>query len=249
MWAILPAFNEAEALPPLLRAFERVAAGCEGAVPDPPVPLRVVVVDDGSTDGTGTAARAFAGRLDLTVLSHGENRGLAAAIRTGLHHVCGLAGPGDIVVTMDADNTHNPGQIPFMVEAVRAGADIVIASRFAPGAAQCGVPPFRQLLSLGVGVLLRLRFGLAGVRDYTCGYRAYRADLLQRAMARYGERLLDSDGFVVTSELLMRLAVFRPRVAEVPIDLHYERKVGLSKLRTGKTVATYLRLIMKRSPL
>lgn len=181
--------------------------------------------------------------MRLDVLTHAQNRGLAAAIRTGLEHACRQASPDDAIVTMDADNTHRPEQIPAMLDALRGGADVVIASRYVRGARQAGVPPHRAFLSAGIGWLLRLRFGLPGVRDYSCGYRAYRAGLLQRALEAYGDRLIESQGFVVMTELLVKLAVFQPRIVEVPLDLRYDWKVGGSKMPTGKTIAGYLRLV------
>ncbi|MDR7520988.1 MAG: glycosyltransferase [Armatimonadota bacterium] len=234
VWIVLPAYNEAAGLPLLLEAIGRAG---RGAI------WHTVVVDDGSRDETGAVARAFAGRMRLDVLTHPDNRGLAAAIRTGLEHACRLASPEDVIVTMDADNTHRPEQIPAMLAALRDGADVVIASRYVRGARQAGVPPHRALLSAGIGWLLRVRFGLPGVRDYSCGYRAFRAGLLQQALEAYGDRLIESQGFVVMTELLVKLAVFRPRIVEVPLDLRYDWKVGASKMPTGKTIAGYLRLM------
>lgn len=237
VWIVLPAYNEAAGLPPLLEAM----AGLQWDMP-----WHGIVVDDGSTDGTGAIARAYTGRLPLTVLAHPANRGLAAAMRTGLEHACGRAAADAVIVTMDADNTHSPAQIPAMVDAVRSGADVVIASRYVPGARQAGVPPHRAALSAGIGWLLRVRFGLPGVRDYSCGFRAYRAGLLQQVLAAHGARLIESQGFVVMTELLVKLAPFRPRIVEVPLDLRYDRKVGGSKMPAARTIAGYLRLIGSR---
>lgn len=246
VWIVLPAYNEAAGLRPLLEAIEGLDRRLAGSAD-----VRVVVVDDGSADGTGDVAQGFAGRVPLTVLVHERNRGLAAAIRTGLEHACREAapdGPQGVIITMDADNTHSPDQIPAMLDALRGGADVVIASRYRRGASQAGVPASRALLSAGVGLLLRLRFGLRGVRDYSCGYRAYRAGLLGQALAAYGPRLIESAGFVVMTELLVKLAVFRPRIVEVPLDLRYDRKTGRSKMPAARTILGYLRLVASRSP-
>lgn len=238
VWVVLPAYNEAAGLPELLRSLEVAGRGA----------WQVVVVDDGSQDGTAEAARVFAGRLPVHVLAHAQNRGLAAAIRTGLEHACRAAAPGDAIVTMDADNTHRPEQIPDLLAALGGGADVAIASRYAPGARQAGVPAHRALLAAAVGWLLRLRFGLPGVRDYSCGYRAYRAALLQRALAAHGDRFVEARGFVVMTELLVKLAAFRPAIVEVPLDLRYDRKVGASKMPTAATIAAYLRLMATAAP-
>jgi len=241
VWLLLPAFNEAGNLPPLL---EGVAATLGAAG----MPYGVVVVDDGSTDETRAVAAALGRRLPMRVVAHPQNRGLARTIETALGAVLAQAEGGDVIVTMDADNTHPPDLIPHMVEQIRRGADLVIASRYAPGGAEEGVPLLRRALSHGIGVLMRLRFGLRGVWDYSSGYRAYRAGLLQAAAQRYGARLIESPGFTVMAELLLKLQPFRPRVVEVPLQLRYDRKRGGSKMRVLPTVAGYLGLLFTRLP-
>lgn len=242
VWVVLPAYNEAAALPALLEAFVRVAGQSDPAA-SKLAGLRLVVVDDGSTDGTGEVARAFGDRLPITVLPHALNRGLAAAMRTGLEHVCAAGAPGDIVVTMDADDTHRPEQLLGLVDALDNGADIVIASRYTAGSARDGVPIVREVLSAGISMLLRARFRLRGVRDYSCGYRAYRARVLQQAAAAYGVRLITAEGFAATTELLLKTAPFAERIAEVPLDLQYGRKAGPSKMPMKQTILAYLRLL------
>jgi len=247
-WVILPAYNEAGGLPPLLEAFEQLASEWRGVPSSPLSRLRLVIVDDGSNDETGAIARGPAGRLAVTLLVHSQNRGLAAAIRTGVEHTCAHAAPDDVIITMDADNTHRPEQLPGLVETLRDGADVAIASRYAEGARQGGVPPHRVLLSAVVSWMLRLRFGLRGVTDYSCGYRAYRAGVLQQALAAHGDGLIVSRGFTASTELLEKLVRFTRRFAEVPLDLRYDRKVGPSKMRTMPTMAAYIRLMFTSRP-
>lgn len=241
VWVLLPAFNEAGNLPPLLEGIATVldAAG---------ITYSVVVVDDGSGDGTRSVAEAYVGRLPVQVVSHERNQGLARTIETGLGAVLRQADGEDIIVTMDADNTHPCDLLPRMVEEIRRGADLVIASRYAPGGVEEGVPIIRRILSSGIGVLMRLRFGLSGVRDYSCGYRAYRARLLQAAAAYYGPRLIESRGFTCMAELLLKLHPFRPRVVEVPLHLRYDLKRGRSKMLVLQTVGGYLSLLFTRIP-
>jgi len=124
--------------------------------------LRVIVVNDGSRDRTREAALGFTDRLRLHVVDHAENRGLAEAMRTGLREALkSLAPPRatatlDAIVTMDADNTHSPWLIPRMLIQLREGSDIVIASRYRPGAHVRGVTRTRRLLSWGGGWIFRL---------------------------------------------------------------------------------------------
>lgn len=241
LWVLLPAFNEAANLGPLLAALAE-SLGPAGLA------YGAVLVDDGSTDETAAVAAAAVRRHPVQVVTHDRNLGLARAMESGLRTVLAQAAPGDVLVTMDADNTHPAQLIPRMVDAIARGADVVIASRYAPGGLEEGVPPLRRMLSHGIGFLLRQRFGLSGVRDYSCGYRAYRIDLLRAAAARYGARLIESRGFTVMAELLLKLAPFHPRVAEVPLHLRYDLKRGASKMRVVHTIGGYLELLFTRMP-
>jgi len=236
VWVVLPAFDEAENLPALL-------PGLAGTLNGAALPYKIVVVDDGSQDGTRSLAEAFRDRFPVEVVSHERNRGLARTVETGIRHTLAQAEADDVLITMDADNTHPPQLIPSMLTAIRRGADLVIASRYAPGGMEEGVPLTRQILSLGIGVLLRLRFGLRGVRDYSSGYRAYRAQLLRQGLARYRDSLIEAPGFSVMAELLVKLQPFHPRIAEVPLHLRYDRKRGQSKMRLRQTVREYLSLL------
>lgn len=187
VWVVLPSLNEAENLPEMFEAIASTLSVLGGG-------YTMCVLDDGSRDRTAAVASDAARRLPVQVVSHGHTRGLARAMETALRWVLSRAGDQDVIVTMDADNTHPADRLPAMIEAIRGGADVVIASRYAPGGVEEGVPPSRRILSRGIGALLRLRFRLPGVRDYTSGYRAYRARLLRTAAARYGTRLIEAEG-------------------------------------------------------
>lgn len=234
VWVLLPAYNEAENLPELLRQLAELRWES----------LRVVVVDDGSTDGTGEVAAGWPG-LAVHVVSHGQNLGLGRALATGLREVLARASPEDVVVTLDADGSHLPEQVPALVDAVRGGADVAVASRYRPGAQVRGVPGYRRALSLLARLLLAVLFPVPGVRDYTCGFRAYRASLLRAATDRYGDRLVESQGFAATAEVLLKLRTLEPKVHEVPIVLRYDLKRGRSKLPPLRTVLQYLRLLVR----
>jgi len=232
----LPAYNEEACLPPLLEAFGRLFDRLPRNVKP-----HVIVVDDGSTDATSAAATDAGHELGVPVevIRHSENRGLGPAIVTGLRRATELSTrpEHDLIVCMDADDTHPPSAIPRMVAVMRReDVDIVIASRYRPGSRQVGVPLRRQVLSLGARFLFQVTMPLEGVRDYTCGYRAYRADLVKRGFDRWGDDLLTRAGFACTDQLLVRYAALGARIREVPFVLRYDRKVGPSKMQLGKTV-------------
>ena len=237
---VLPAYNEADALPPLLRRLHEVSVGHFGSA------LSVIVVDDGSSDGSAQAARQAAEGLDVRVVSHPENRGLNEAIRTGLLAAMEEVGDDDIVVTMDADDTHAPGLISRMTMLIEEGNDVVVASRYAPGGRVLGVPLSRRILSRGASLLFRLVYPVSGVRDYTCGYRAYRAGLLRAAFARWGDQFISEPGFSCMVDILLKLSRLNAVVTEAPLVLRYGRKPGKSKMNVRRTMAQTLSLLARR---
>lgn len=225
---LLPAFNEVKDLPPLLA---RVGHALEGRAD-----YRILVIDDGSQDGTAEAVREAATRLPITLIQHTRNMGLGCAIRTGLK----AAAQGDgVVITMDADNSHDPELIHALVARLQEGYDVAIASRFQPGGQELGLPPHRWLLSQTINLVLRLIVRYPGVRDYTCGYRAYRVETVRRLIATYGDGFLLENGFSCMLELLLNLHPLQMRVSEVPLVLRYDLKAGASKMRVLRTVWRY----------
>jgi dolichol-phosphate mannosyltransferase len=235
---MFPAYEEEKNLPGLLEDLARTLATWEGAPT-----TKVVVVDDGSKDQTAARAREAKG-LDLTVLVHPVNQGLGAAMRTGIEHVLANARDEDLMATMDADHTHPPESIPSMVALAERGADLVIASRFQPGASIHGLDAFRKAISQGASWLLRVLF--PGARDYTCGYRVYRVGLLRWGKARYGRHFLNQKGFSVMVDLLLKLRRRARRIEEVPLTLRYDRKRSTSKMKLARTSWTTLRLLARR---
>ncbi|MBD3347919.1 MAG: glycosyltransferase [Candidatus Eisenbacteria bacterium] len=235
---LLPAYNEAGSIEPLLRSLADTFRGLER-------PARVLLVDDGSTDGTPERARAEADRLgvDLEIERHGTNRGLGAALRTGFRRANEMLGGEGVLIGMDADNTHDPGVIPSMLRKMEEGNDVVIASRYAPGGREVGLSSFRSILSRGASFTMRLFLPVKGARDYSCGYRAYSGRALERAIGAYGDQFIAESGFVASAEILVKMARLPSKVAEVPLVLRYDRKGGASKMNIWKTITRYLTLI------
>jgi dolichol-phosphate mannosyltransferase len=184
--------------------------------------------------------------MPLTRIDHDVNRGLGEAIRTGLLAAIEGAVDRDIIVTMDSDNTHTPGLIARMVRGIREGNDVVIASRFQPGAHVCGVPFYRRILSRIASRLFRLAFPTPGVRDFTSGYRAYRAGVVKRAFDTYGGGFVAESGFACMVDILLKLRRIDAIVSEVPLVLRYDMKYGVSKMLVVRTTLDTLQLLVSR---
>ncbi len=234
----LPAYNEERGLPHVLENFRRAVGGAG-------YEIRAVVVDDGSTDGTAAVLEEWSERLPLSVTRHAVNRGLGETIRDALRLAALTSAPDDIVVTMDADNTHSPDLILEMIPLIREGYDVVIASRYRHGAAVLGLSGFRHLMSFGARVLYQLVFPIRGVRDYTSGFRAYRAAVLAEAFKRYGDALVTERSFASMAEILLKVARTGARIREVPMVLRYDLKGGASKMNVPRTVWKTLGLMAR----
>jgi len=242
LFLVLPIYNEQENLPALLTGTEATfdVLGTLG------YQREYVLVDDGSTDQSPQIIAEHADRLPITVITHSPNQGLGPTIRDGLACASGLAGDDDIIFAMDADNTHTPDLMIRMTRRILEGNDVVIASRYQPGAQVVGLSWFRKLMSTGARVLFRLLLPIPGVRDYTCGYRAYRAGVLKEAFRRYGGSFIEHQGFQCMADILIRLSKLEAVIGEVPMILRYDLKGGQSKMRVGTTVLNTLKLLIRR---
>lgn len=242
---VLPAYNEAKSLRSLLPALIKSLTQEEKR-------FHIYVVDDGSGDNTSEQVRKISSKMHrlrggkLTLIRHEKNLGLSEAINSGLRRAMKDSGDNDIIVTMDADSSHLPGLISRMVRLIKEGYDVVISSRFASGARVKGVPLGRRILSRGASLLFRILFPIQGVRDYTCGFRAYRVSLLKQAIEKYGVSFIDQKGFSCMVDILLKLREFDPIATEVPMILRYDLKPGKSKMNVGKTVFETLSLIANR---
>ena len=243
IYVIFPAWNEESVIHPTLMALVDAMRADGGA-------YRAVLVDDGSTDRTiAEAERAVedsAGTLALTVLRHEHNRGLGAGLRTGIYWCLDHAQGDDVIVTLDADNTHPPALIPALVARVRDGCDLAIASRYRSGSEVHGVPGYRRALSDVGRLVFQAMFPIPGVRDYTCCFRAYRVPLLRRARLAYGDGLCTARGFEAVMDLLIKLLPLDVRAAEIPFVLDYGERVGNSKMKVLRTIRTTVALLGQR---
>jgi len=239
IWIVLPAYNEEIALPHLIDALVE-------DLTDEKREFEILIVNDGSQDRTAEVATAYSGKAPIRIFNNGTNKGLAETLRSGLLEAVKIAAKDDIVITMDADNTHPAGLVLRMVRLIREGNDVVIASRYRNGSYVKGLSLYRRFLSCGGSWLCRILFPIRGVRDYTCGYRAYRVTVLSELMSRYGEDFISEKGFAAMVDILLRLREQQLIFAEVPLILRYDLKPGLSKMNVPKTIKETLSLLIRR---
>jgi dolichol-phosphate mannosyltransferase len=230
--AIVPTYNERENIESLVTQLLAL-----------PTNVHVLVVDDGSPDGTGEIADRLAVESDgrVGVIHRPGKLGLGTAYLAGFERA--LADGADLVCTMDADFSHNPRYIPAMVNKIGQGFDLVIGSRYVPegGASGCTLP--RILLSWGANAFARIMLGLRA-HDTTAGFRCYRRQVL----AGMDLTAIKASGYSFLIEMLYRVQRQGWRVGEVPI-IFENRRLGASKISRNEIVramGTVLRMAWTR---
>jgi dolichol-phosphate mannosyltransferase len=214
-WLILPTYNEAENIEAILRAAQAQLAstGREHTI---------LVVDDGSPDGTGELADAMAGEHpEIRVMHRPAKQGLGRAYLAGFEDA--LANGAELLLEMDADFSHDPADLPRLIAAADS-ADLVLGSRYVPGGGVQNWGALRRLLSRGGSWYARVLLGVP-VRDLTGGFKCFRSDVL-RELDFAG---VQASGYGFQIELTYRAIQAGFTVTEVPI-LFRERREGQSKM-------------------
>lgn len=232
---ILPAYNEEDSIVPLIEAIQTTTQKHFSE------PVTIIVVDDGSTDSTLEKLSSI--EIDrLILVQHESNKGLGEAIKSGLITALNISSENDTIVTMDADNTHTPGLMTRMALLIEEGNDVVIASRYRPGSRVIGVPLNRQMFSSIMSWMFRILFHVPGVRDYSSGYRAYRASVVKKAFQIWGDEFINQSGFSCMVDILLKLRKMDILFSEVPLVLRYDRKTSNSKMNVNETILLTLKL-------
>ncbi len=224
---VVPTYNEVENIEELLVRLHAVVPEAE-----------MMVVDDASPDGTADAAEALSETLGgrVRVLRRATKDGLGAAYRAGFAEA--LAAGATICVQMDADLSHDPADLPALLSAVEHGADAAIGSRYVPGGVISEWPSVRRWLSRWGNRYAAGMLGLA-INDATAGYRAYRAEALERL----GYATVTADGYGFQVEMTHRLVRAGGRIVEIPITFR-DRTRGESKL-SYRIIGEAFRLVMR----
>jgi dolichol-phosphate mannosyltransferase len=209
----LPTYNERENLEAMLRALQ-------------PLGVRVLVIDDNSPDGTGAIADRLAAELEFVSVLHRERKeGLGPAYLAGFRRA--LAEGADLVLEMDCDFSHDPKDVPRLIAAVEAGADLALGSRYVPGGGTANWGIVRRIVSWGGSFYARVLLGLS-IRDLTGGFKCYRREVLEAIDLS----AIESKGYAFQIEGTFRTIRKGFTVVEVPIRFA-DRTEGQSKMNRG----------------
>jgi dolichol-phosphate mannosyltransferase len=214
VWVVIPTFNEAENLEAIVSAVRDQLT----------VDHRFLIVDDSSPDGTGQIADRLASESDdLEVLHRAEKQGLGPAYLAGFERA--LAGGAERIVQMDADFSHDPADVPRLLETIEAtGADVVVGSRYVADGGVTEWGPLRRFISRGGGLYAQAVLWVR-VRDLTGGFKCWR----RGALASIDLDSVESKGYAFQIEMTYRATRNGYRVVEMPIVFR-DRRVGNSKM-------------------
>ena len=235
LYFLLPIYNEEANIASVISGLRAGQFGDE---------IKIVAVNDGSADRTAAILNALSGS-DLIVLGTHVNMNVGAVFSSGIKYIVSKAQDGDLLVILESDQTSAIDLIPVMLDEIRLkGKDIVVASRYVAGGGYRNFPVTRLIFSHLANRLMQYVFPIPNVLDYTIFFRAYRISSLRAALPYFGDSgLIQTHGFVANAELLIKLSLLSPLVAEIPFVYDYGVKRGASKINVLRTINEYFVLV------
>ena len=235
LYFLLPIYNEEANIASVISGLRAGQFGDE---------IKIVAVNDGSADRTSEILNALSGS-DLIVLGTHVNMNVGAVFSSGIKYIVSKAQDGDLLVILESDQTSAIDLVPVMLDEIRfKGKDIVVASRYVTGGGYRNFPVTRLIFSHLANRLMQYVFPIPNVLDYTIFFRAYRISSLRAALPYFGDSgLIQTHGFVANAELLIKLSLLSPLVAEIPFVYDYGVKRGASKINVLRTINEYFVLV------
>ena len=235
LYFLLPIYNEEANIASVISGLRAGQFGDE---------IKIVAVNDGSADRTAEILNALSGS-DLIVLGTHVNMNVGAVFSSGIKYIVSKAQDGDLLVILESDQTSAIDLVPVMLDEIRFnGRDIVVASRYVAGGGYRNFPVTRLIFSHLANRLMQYVFPIPNVLDYTIFFRAYRISSLRAALPYFGDSgLIQTHGFVANAELLIKLSLLSPLVAEIPFVYDYGVKRGASKINVLRTINEYFVLV------
>jgi dolichol-phosphate mannosyltransferase len=235
---VVPAFNEEANVPNLLHDLAaRPELWSDGG--------RIILVDDGSSDRTVEVARTYGRGLPLEVLEQGRNQGPGRAFDAGFRRALELAGPDELIITMESDTTSDLDALEGMLHVAGLDADVVLASHHA-GGQLANVSRHRRFLSKAASSAIRRGAGL-NASTVSSFFRVYRAGILRKGYETHGDGFIRERGFACKAEILIKLSRMGITVAEVPVTLDWAKREGESKMKVLPTMGGYARLMARQT--
>lgn len=234
---VAPAYNEEQDIPTWFNALSHVSWN--------KYIKRVILVDDGSTDKTVSVAQKQRRNLPLTVIGYSKNGGPGKAFRKGLIESLNIADTGDVIVTMECDNTSDLSILPNMIDSLNRGASVCVASYYARGGGFEHVSWWRMFISEVGNLFIRTACGIKDVKTFSSFYRVFTTESLRKLRKRTHGLLFRENSFACMVELLARYSSQGEKLSEVPMILIGSQRKGKSKMKIVPTVIGYFRVVLQ----
>ncbi len=235
---VLPIYNEECAIGNLIKRIDKLMA-------ENHFNYKIIAIDDGSTDGSVRAVKECAKNMPITLVEFKNNEGVGKVFKVGLTMAADQSENDDLIVTMDADNTHDPKLIKKILDKIEEGYEIVVPACFHKGGMLIGLSFLRRFLSRTANFIYSILFPIKGVREYTGFYRGYKAKALKLAFKKYGDDLIETKGFPIMAELLIKFRRIPLFITSIPMILRYDLKGEKSKLKVIPTVLEHIKVVLK----
>ena len=230
IYVLLPCYNEEENIEELIEKW----LGQEKELNQKGYSLHISPIDDKSTDRTKEIISSISSNK-VHPLYHKVNQNLGGVLKTGILDFLSISSSEDLLVVMDGDNTHDPKYVQSMLDKINK-YDLVICSRYQEGSGIEGLAKHREWMSVFARLYYTIILSIPNVKDYTCGYRMYTKQALDRCYKEYGDKIVEQKSFACMMEILYKLHKTGAKVSEVPFVLRYDFKGGESKMNVVKTI-------------
>jgi dolichol-phosphate mannosyltransferase len=238
IYFLMPAYNEETEIGSRLKNIA-------GLMAQKGFSFEIWVVNDGSDDQTVKIVEEVSKEIQVHMIHHERNQGIGIAFLNGLKELVKMVGDDDIIITLDADNTHNLKTVEFMIKKIDEGYEVIIGSCFTTGGMMIGVPFLRYILSYVSNLAYRTLFHIKGIRTYTGFYRAHTGAAIKTAFEKFGDHLIEVSGFAAMAEMLIKFRQIPLFMTEVPMIIRYDLKGRASKMRVLATIQEHLGVIVR----
>ncbi len=240
LYLVFPFYNEAPNLHRLIGEMEAFAAA------RPELSVRVLAVDDGSSDGGGEILRSSPSGVKIDLLVNPRNLGPGRSFAAAFSRLSESLRANDLVATLEADNTSGLETLSRMLVRIREGYDAVLASPYSYGGGFAEVSTSRRWISHLANALVKVVLGLRGLNTFSSFFRLFRGGAILRLQQTFGPGIIESPGFECMVELLYKMVLLWFSISEVEFKVDWARRQGKSKMKIIRTARGYLRVLSAR---
>jgi dolichol-phosphate mannosyltransferase len=237
LFFIVPVFNEAENLRNLFNSFRKfyIEFGNMFLV-------KIILVDDGSSDATVEIATKLAGDLNLDILKQPRNMGPGKAFARAFQHLCGQFKDNDVIVTMEGDNTSRLELVKQMLHRLEENYDAIYASPYMYGGGIENTSTWRVFLSTMANLFVKELLGIHGIMTVSSFFRLYQGEFFRKMQSVYGPEIIECAGFECMTELTMKMVFLKAHISEIAMILDTSARIGKSRMKIWKTIMGYFSL-------